>query len=138
MHLGAFKSAAYHFRRSVARSRDPRRAQFLAAASEIPFIPRVHVDRGLRIAWSRLSDAQRTSVLEQLRKIVGNNHAIVQYVEAFIDGAFKPRRYEKSSEVARRAKINRMERKHQARDAARVRDRLGPSRNPETSGRRED
>lgn len=130
MRLGRFRSAAEHFRRSVPRSRDPRRARFLAAACETTFLPRVHADRALRVAWARLSDEQRPAVFSQLRTIVGAEHEIAQNVDEFVERAFKPRRYEKTSEIARRAKINRMERKRRASEAARIRGRLNRSVRP--------
>jgi len=130
MRLGRFRSAAEHFRRSVPRSRDPRRAQFLAAACETTVFPKVHADRALRIAWARLSDEQRPAVFSQLRTIVGEEHEIVQYVDEFVDRAFKPRRYEKAGDIARRAKINRMERKRRASETIRTRDRLNRRTRP--------
>ncbi len=59
MHLGKYRSASERLRASVPRSRDPRRAQFLAACCEFTFLPNHYARRALRIAWARLGDSQR-------------------------------------------------------------------------------
>ena len=112
MRLGEFRKAAEHLRAAVPRTKDRRRLRFLAAACDTLFIPEYHAHRGLRIAWSRLTDDQRTRFMEQLSTLVGSNHQIVENVNAFITDAFKPRRYMKSRDIARKAKIKRLERRH--------------------------
>jgi RsiW-degrading membrane proteinase PrsW (M82 family) len=112
MHLGEYRAAAKHLRASVPRTRDPRRVRFLAAACDTMYLPEYHAHRGLRIAWSRLTDDQRTRFMEQLSAIVGSDHPIVENVNAFITDAFKPRRIMKARDVARNAKIRRLERRH--------------------------
>lgn len=111
MHTGAFRDAARHLRRSVPRSKDPRRAQFLAAACETTFLTNYHAKRVLRIAWARLDDDQRIKYLEQLKTLLGNDNEIVGTVQEFVAGAFHPRKVRKASEIAREAKIRRMARK---------------------------
>jgi RsiW-degrading membrane proteinase PrsW (M82 family) len=111
MHLGDFRTAAKHLRTSVPRTRDPRRVRFLAAACETTFLPDHHAKRTLRIAWTRLTDDQRDRYMKHLRRLIGPDHAVVKYVENFITEAFKPKRYLKSREVARNAKIKRFERR---------------------------
>ncbi|MDA3947785.1 MAG: PrsW family glutamic-type intramembrane protease [Spirochaeta sp.] len=111
MHMGHIRSAAEHLRASVPRSRDPRRAQFLAAACESVYVPRYHAHRALRIAWARLTDGQRTTYLNQLVRLVGPDHLIVENVNDFITNAFQPRRIRRNSEIALTAKRNRWERR---------------------------
>lgn len=109
MHLGKYRGASRHLRASVPRSRDPRRAQFLAAACEQAFLPSYYAKRALRIAWARLDDDQRTTYLQQLVRLVGEDAEIVIAVQTFRDSAFKPRRYRSTREIARANKIRRLE-----------------------------
>lgn len=111
MYLGKYRDAAHYLRRSVPRSRDPRRAQFLAAACETTFLTNYHGKRSLRIAWARLTDEQRSKYLEHLCTLVGSEHKIVTTVREFIDAAFRPRNVKRASEIAREAKLRRIARK---------------------------
>lgn len=115
MHLGRYKAASGHLRASVPRSRDPRRAQFLAAACEQTFLPAHYARRALRIAWARLTDAQRTAYLEQLDVLVADRDGIRAAVNQFIAGAFRPRRVRNSRDVAHAAKVRRANRRYAAR-----------------------
>jgi len=109
IHLEKFRSAVYYLRRSIPRSRDPRRARFLAAVCETLYTPRFHAHRGLRIAWTRLSDEQRIQYRNQLVRLVGPDHPVVANLDEFIDTAFKPKTYKTTREIARDAKIKRYE-----------------------------
>jgi hypothetical protein len=111
MHVGDYQSAAKHFRASVPRSRDARRARFLAACCEQTFIPRVHATRVLRAAWSRLGDEQRTAFLRQLRELVGERDGIYERVRTFTETSFRPRRMKSTREIAREQKVRRIERR---------------------------
>ncbi len=112
MRRGEFRTAAEHLRASVPRTKDRRRVRFLAAACDTMYVPEYHAHRGLRIAWSRLTDDQRARFMTQLAALVGSDHPIVENVNAFITEAFKPRHYMKPEEIARNAKIKRVERRH--------------------------
>ncbi|MFW5696120.1 MAG: PrsW family glutamic-type intramembrane protease, partial [Alkalispirochaeta sp.] len=111
MRRGEFRSAAEHLRASVPRTKDRRRVRFLAAACDTMHVPEYHAHRGLRIAWSRLTDEQRTRFMAQLSSLVGPDHPIVENVNAFISEAFKPRHSIKPHDIARTAKIKRLERR---------------------------
>ena len=111
MRLGKLRAASGHLRASVPRSRDPRRAQFLAAACEQSFLPSYFAKRALRIAWARLDDGQRTAYMDQLVTLVGEDARIVGAVRAFLESAFQPRRYRNTREIARAAKVRRAERR---------------------------
>jgi hypothetical protein len=91
--------------------KDSRRVRFLAAACDTVLVPEYHALRGLRIAWSRLSDGQRTRFLEQLSVLVGPDHPATKRVNAFLNDAFKPRNQKSSEEIAREARIRRWERR---------------------------
>ena len=112
MHVGNYKAAAKHLRASVPRSRDPRRAQFLAACCEQTFLPAHYARRSLRIAWARLGDAQRTRFLAQLDQLVSDRNGIREAVDQFLAGAFEARTYRNSRETARDIKIRRWKKKH--------------------------
>lgn len=112
MHLGEYRRAAEYLRASVPRTKDPRQVRFFAAACDTMYVPEYHAHRGLRIAWSRLSDTQRTRFMEQLADIVGSDHPMVENVNAFITDAFKPRRIMKPHQIARNAKIKRLEQRN--------------------------
>jgi hypothetical protein len=111
MHLGKYRAASEHLRLSVPRSRDPRRAQFLAAACEQTYLPSYYAKRALRIAWARLGDEQRRAYVEQLRTLVGERDGVLRAVRDFVDGAFKPRRYRSTRDIARANKIRNMARR---------------------------
>jgi len=112
MRRGEFRTAAEHLRASVPRTKDRRRVRFLAAACDTLHVPEYHAHRGLRIAWSRLTDDQRTRFMTQLSALVGSDHPIVENVNAFLSEAFKPRRHTNPEDVARNAKIKRLERRY--------------------------
>jgi RsiW-degrading membrane proteinase PrsW (M82 family) len=114
MHLGRYRGAAQHLRASVPRSRDPRRAQFLAAACELTFLPRYYAKRAMRTAWARLTDEQRESYLAQLDRLVGDRDGVRDGVRAFLQSAFKPRTYRKTRDIAREMKVRRIERRRPA------------------------
>lgn len=112
MNLGQYKAAAKHLRASVPRSKDPRRAQFLAACCEQTFLPSHFARRSLRIAWARLADAQRTKYLRQLDELVADRDGIRETVNAFIAGAFGTRNDRDTREIARDIKLRRIEKKY--------------------------
>ena len=112
MRAGEFSRAVEHLRASVPRTRDPRRVRFLAAACDTVLLPEYHARRGLRVAWARLTDEQRLRFSEQLEALVGRDHAIVARVKNLIDGAFTPRDTRSPREIARDAKIRRVERRN--------------------------
>ena len=112
MHLGKYRGASECLRASVPRSRDPRRAQFLAACCELTFLPGYYAKRAMRIAWSRLGDTQRASYLGQLEELVGDRDGVLDRVHAFIESAFKARKLRTTREIARDHKIRRLERKY--------------------------
>jgi len=112
MHLGKYRTASEHLRASVPRSRDPRRAQFLAACCEYTFLPNHYARRALRIAWARLGDSQRTSYMRQLGELVGESDELVKRVSEFTQSAFKPRKMKSTREIAREHKVRRIEKKH--------------------------
>ena len=118
MHLGRYRAASRHLRASVPRSRDPRRAQFLAAACEQSFLPSFFARRAIRIAWSRLDDRQRQTYWNQLVRLVGDESEIVSAVTAFIESAFQPRRYRNTRDIARASRIRRAERRHWSRSTS--------------------
>ena len=119
MHLGKYRSASERLRASVPRSRDPRRAQFLAACCEFTFLPNYYARRALRIAWARLGDSQRASYMRQLRELVGETDDLVKRVNEFTQSGFKPRKLKSTREIAREHKVRRIERRHaRANDAA--------------------
>lgn len=89
-----------------------RRVRLLAVACDTMHVPEYRAHRGLRIAWSRLTDDQRTSFMAQLSTLVGSDHPIVENANTFITEAFKPRHYMKPQDVALNAKIKRIERRH--------------------------
>lgn len=111
MHLGNYRAAADHLKVSMRRSRDPRRARFLAAACETILVPRFHARRALRIAWARLEDRQREVYMRQLRELVADRDGIVEKVEEFIGSAFAPRKYKNTREIAREQKLKRIRKK---------------------------
>lgn len=111
MHLGRYRGAARHLRASVPRSRDPRRAQFLAAACELSFLPRFFARRAMRIAWARLGDEQRSAYTQQLERLVGDRDGIVEGVREFLESAFQPRKYRNTREIARENKMKRIDRR---------------------------
>lgn len=112
MHLGKYRGAARHLRASVARSRDPRRAQFLAAACELTFLPRFFARRAMRIAWARLGDEQRSAYMKQLERLVGERDGVLDGVREFLESAFQPRTYKNTREIARENKLKRINRRH--------------------------
>lgn len=114
MHVGKYRSAARSLRLSMQRSRDPRRARFLAVACETTFSPRPQLRRDLRIAWSRLSDSQRRTYLRQLEELVGDRDRILETIREFSEAAFAPRRYKNTREIAREQKIKRFSRRRSA------------------------
>lgn len=111
MHLGHYEVAAKHFRLSVPKSKDPRRARFFAVCSELTFVPRDHLRRGLRITWSRLSDEQRVKFMRQLRQLVADRDGIVSTVEKFTHSAFRTRKTRNTRTVAQANKLRRIAQK---------------------------
>lgn len=112
MHMGKYRAAAHHFKASMPRSRDSRRARFLSVCCEMTYVPRVKLMRSLRIAWSRLSDQQRRDYLVQLEKLVGDRDGIRRQLDEFLGKAFEPRKYKNSREIAYEQKLKRILQKH--------------------------
>ena len=112
IHQGKYRAASEHLRASVPRSRDPRRAQFLAACCELTFLAGPYARRAMRIAWARLGDSQRSTYLRQLEELVGDRDGVLERVHAFLKTAFQTRKYKSTREIARDQKIKRIERRH--------------------------
>jgi RsiW-degrading membrane proteinase PrsW (M82 family) len=109
IYLGRYKAAAEHLRLSVPRSRDPRRAQFFAAVCELTLLPKVYATRGLRKAWSSLTDEQRRISMDQLRTLAAGDDELLGKVRQFIASAFAPRTYKNTRDIAREQKVRRIE-----------------------------
>ncbi len=111
MHVGRYRAASTHFRTSMQRSRDPRRARFLAAACAVTYLPRIYALRELRIAWARLADDQREIYMRRLRELVADRDGIAEKVESFIAAAFAPRKYKNTRDIALEQKLKRIKRR---------------------------
>jgi RsiW-degrading membrane proteinase PrsW (M82 family) len=92
MHLGRYRDAALHLKRSLPRSTLREMPWFYCAVCEYAFVPKDHARAGLRKRWGRLSDAQRTRALAQLRRLLASDARLQTEVHAFLGSALQPRR----------------------------------------------
>jgi RsiW-degrading membrane proteinase PrsW (M82 family) len=112
MHLRDYKHAAEYLGRSVPRSQNPRQAQFLKAACELTFIPRVRALPQLKRIWSRLRDAERSRFLAHLDRLVMDRDGIRHQIDSFIESAFATRQFYNTREKAQDIKRRRLDRKY--------------------------
>lgn len=111
MRLGNYKRAAVHLSRAMPRTHDRLSTRFFAAVCEYTFTPSVHAERGLRVAWGRLSDDQRRKLLAHLERLLVDDPELLEAVREFLSSAFTRRRGKQGHELAREIKLRKAQKR---------------------------
>ena len=91
MYLSRYRDAVRHLKRSLPHSPFREMPWFYSSVCEYAFVPADHARAGLRKRWGRLSDAQRTRALADLRRLLANDARLQTEVHAFLGSALQPR-----------------------------------------------
>ncbi|MFO8064298.1 MAG: PrsW family intramembrane metalloprotease [Spirochaetia bacterium] len=114
MRLGDYQRASIHLSRAMPRTHDRLSTRFFAAICESTFLPHVHAERALRVAWGRLPDEKRTTLLEQAGRLLADDQELLSSVREYLGSAFTRRRGKQGHELAREIKLRKAERRHGA------------------------
>ncbi|NBC29763.1 MAG: PrsW family intramembrane metalloprotease [Spirochaetes bacterium] len=105
MRLGDYQRASVHLSRAMPRTHDRLSTRFFAAVCESTFLPHVHAERGLRVAWGRLPDEKRAQLLEHLERLLVDDAELLEAVREYLASAFTRRRGKQGHELAREIKL---------------------------------
>lgn len=111
MRLGEYKRAALHLSRAMPRTHDRLSTRFFASVCEYTFLPNVHAERGLRVAWGRLPDEKRAQLLEQLERLLVDDPELLGAIRDFVASAFTRRRGKRGHELAREIKLRKAQKR---------------------------
>lgn len=114
MRLGDYQRAPVHLSRAMPRTHDRLSTRFFAAVCESTFIPEVHAERGLRVAWGRLPDEKRTQLLEHLDRLLADDPELLKATREYLASAFTRRRGKRGHELAREIKLRKAQKRHGA------------------------
>jgi RsiW-degrading membrane proteinase PrsW (M82 family) len=111
MRLGDYKRASVHLSRAMPRTHDRLSTRFFAAVCESTFLPQVHAERALRVAWGRLPDEKRTQLLEHLERLLVEDAELLKAIREYLASAFTRRRGKRGHELAREIKLRKAEKR---------------------------
>lgn len=112
MRLGEYKRAARHLSRAMPRTHDRLSTRFFASVCEYTFLPNVHAERGLRVAWGRLPDEKRAQLLDHLQRLLVEDPELLGIVRDFLASAFTRRPGKPGHELAREIKLRKANKRH--------------------------
>ena len=114
MRLGNYQRASVHLSRAMPRTHDRLSTRFFAAVCESTFVPEVHAERGLRVAWGRLPDEKRTQLLEHLDRLLADDPELLKATREYLASAFTRRRGKRGHELAREIKLRKAQKRRGA------------------------